>query len=173
MACVGNSSEFCGGPNALNVYNYTGTSGTTPPPPPPPPTGPIVPPSVGDWVSLGCYKLRNSLLRSTRFTNFTACFSDSVVARVLANGVNVVGQVSIETCTAACFNAGYPLAGAEYAGQCCKFHADLSILSRSGLCGTKQTVTISSKTTAPQSRPATVTWPVSGTAQNFVAVRTR
>lgn len=25
MVCAGNSSEFCGGPNRLNVYNYTGT----------------------------------------------------------------------------------------------------------------------------------------------------
>ena len=25
MVCTGNSSEFCGGPNRLNVYNYTGT----------------------------------------------------------------------------------------------------------------------------------------------------
>ena len=25
MTCAGNSSEFCGGPNRLNVYNYTGT----------------------------------------------------------------------------------------------------------------------------------------------------
>jgi hypothetical protein len=46
--------------------------------------------------------------------------SDSVAARVLANNVNVNGQVSIETCTAACQNAGYSLAGAEYAGQCCE-----------------------------------------------------
>src|SRR6266851_4167521 len=26
MACSGNSSETCGGPNRLNVYNYTGTN---------------------------------------------------------------------------------------------------------------------------------------------------
>ena len=25
MTCNGNSSEICGGPNRLNVYNYTGT----------------------------------------------------------------------------------------------------------------------------------------------------
>jgi hypothetical protein len=25
MVCSGNSGEFCGGPNRLNVYNYTGT----------------------------------------------------------------------------------------------------------------------------------------------------
>jgi len=26
MACQGNSSELCGGPNALNVYNFSGTA---------------------------------------------------------------------------------------------------------------------------------------------------
>lgn len=25
MVCTGNNAEFCGGPNRLNVYNYTGT----------------------------------------------------------------------------------------------------------------------------------------------------
>lgn len=25
MLCAGNSSEFCGGPNRLNAYNFTGT----------------------------------------------------------------------------------------------------------------------------------------------------
>lgn len=25
MTCAGDPSEFCGGPNRLNVYNYTGT----------------------------------------------------------------------------------------------------------------------------------------------------
>ncbi|KAF7323642.1 Galactose oxidase [Mycena kentingensis (nom. inval.)] len=33
MTCAGNVSEFCGGPNLLTVYNYTGTDL------PPPPTG--------------------------------------------------------------------------------------------------------------------------------------
>jgi len=56
MLCAGNSSEFCGGPNALNVYNYTKSSTPSGTPPPPAPTGPIVPSSVGGWVSLGCYK---------------------------------------------------------------------------------------------------------------------
>jgi hypothetical protein len=26
MVCSGNSSEFCGGPDRLNLYNYTGTN---------------------------------------------------------------------------------------------------------------------------------------------------
>jgi len=29
MLCAGKNSEFCGGPNRLNVYNYTGTDLST------------------------------------------------------------------------------------------------------------------------------------------------
>jgi hypothetical protein len=47
--------------------------------------------------------------------------SDSVAARTLPNAVGVTGQVTIESCTAACLNAGFSLAGAEYAGQCCTY----------------------------------------------------
>jgi hypothetical protein len=32
MTCQGNSSEYCGGPDRLNVYNYTGSSLPTPAP---------------------------------------------------------------------------------------------------------------------------------------------
>ncbi|THG96906.1 hypothetical protein EW026_g5007 [Hermanssonia centrifuga] len=64
-----------------------------------PPAGPITVPSVGDWISLGCY-------------------SDSVNARTLTVEVTPTGGVSIESCTAACQAAGYPLSGAEYADEC-------------------------------------------------------
>jgi hypothetical protein len=41
--------------------------------------------------------------------------SDSVQARTLTTGVGVNGDVTIEKCTEACFNAGMRLAGAEFA----------------------------------------------------------
>lgn len=44
--------------------------------------------------------------------------SDSTAARTLTFGVNTDGAVDIGSCTDACFNAGYPLAGAEFADQC-------------------------------------------------------
>lgn len=46
MPCSGNSAEFCGAGNLLNVY-WSGAQ---------PPSGPITVPSVGNWVSLGCYR---------------------------------------------------------------------------------------------------------------------
>src|ERR1700722_296399 len=156
MACAGNSSELCGGPDALNVYKI----------------GPVVPSHVGGWTSLGCYKLYSHRFIHPPSANFTAPFSDSVPARVLANQVNVVGQVSIETCTAACLSAGYSLAGAEYADQCCKFDLKTSVLSHGSSNSIKQSVTINSKTTAYQFQLVLAIWPVSATVQSIVAVRT-
>ncbi|KAJ6532912.1 galactose oxidase [Mycena vulgaris] len=91
LACTGAPDESCGGPGRLNLF----WSGAQPPPPP------TIPPFIGKWESLGCY-------------------SDNVdgAGRALANGVNVVGQVSLETCTSACFDAGMPFSGTEFADQC-------------------------------------------------------
>ncbi|KAL7277999.1 hypothetical protein ACG7TL_007952 [Trametes sanguinea] len=89
FACTGDANELCGAGNRLSVY----WNGVPPPPPP------ITVPSVGQWVSLGCY-------------------NDSVNARVLAVGVNVDGPFTVEGCTTACFNNNFPLAGMEFAGQC-------------------------------------------------------
>src|ERR1700733_12685670 len=45
--CTGNPAESCGAGFRLNLF----FSGGAPPPPP------IIVPSVGQWVSLGCYRL--------------------------------------------------------------------------------------------------------------------
>ncbi|KIP07197.1 hypothetical protein PHLGIDRAFT_513029 [Phlebiopsis gigantea 11061_1 CR5-6] len=87
--CTGDASETCGAGNRLSVF-WSGV------PPPPPPT---TVPSVGLWESLGC-------------------FNDTGNPRTLGVGINTVGPNTIESCTDACFNAGYPLAGAEFATQC-------------------------------------------------------
>ncbi|KAJ7122651.1 galactose oxidase [Mycena crocata] len=91
LPCTGDSEESCGGANRLNIF----WSGIEPPPPP------ATPPFIGEWESLGC-------------------FSDNVdgQGRALINAVDVVGQVSLESCTSACFEAGMPLSGAEFANQC-------------------------------------------------------
>jgi len=61
MVCSGNSSEFCGGPNRLNVYSNTASPTSSSPSPTssgPSTTsaGPTIEPSSGSWVSLGCYR---------------------------------------------------------------------------------------------------------------------
>ncbi|KZT03065.1 copper radical oxidase [Laetiporus sulphureus 93-53] len=88
-ACSGDANEICGAGNRLNLY----WSGVAPPPPP------TTVPSVGLWDSLGCY-------------------NDSVNARALAASPAVDGSVDVESCTTACYNAGYSIAGMEYSTQC-------------------------------------------------------
>lgn len=89
MTCTGNASEFCGAGDRLNVY-WNGSQ---------PPSPPIIVGSVGNWTSLGCY-------------------NDSTTARALANGMGVTGEVTVESCTTACQDAGYQYAGVEYADEC-------------------------------------------------------
>ncbi|KAJ7280578.1 hypothetical protein C8J57DRAFT_1711667 [Mycena rebaudengoi] len=91
MPCTGNSAESCGSGNRLNVF----WSGVEPPPPP------TIPAAIGQWQSLGCY-------------------SDNVdgKGRSLSTAVNVDGQVSLETCTSACFKSGLRFSGAEFADEC-------------------------------------------------------
>ncbi|KAJ7491666.1 WSC domain-containing protein [Mycena galericulata] len=93
LPCSGNSNESCGGPNRfrLNIF----WSGAQPPPPP------LFPASIGQWVFLGCYSHNVDGQR-----------------RALIDAVGVSGQVSLGTCTTACFDAGMPFSGAESADQC-------------------------------------------------------
>ena len=46
QACTGDSTEVCGGPNALQLYNFTGAN----------PLGASVIPAAGGWTSQGCYR---------------------------------------------------------------------------------------------------------------------
>ncbi|KAF9465644.1 copper radical oxidase [Collybia nuda] len=91
MPCSGNSLESCGAGGRLNLY----WSGEEPPPPP------ATAPTIGNWTSLGC-------------------ISDNVNGngRTLAVGMPVTGDMTQAKCTNACFNAGFPLAGAEFAAEC-------------------------------------------------------
>jgi hypothetical protein len=46
QACTGDSTEVCGGPGALQLYNFTGAY----------PLGASVVPAAGGWSSRGCYR---------------------------------------------------------------------------------------------------------------------
>lgn len=54
MVCTGNSSEYCGGPNRLNVYNYTGTLPTETETTSPSDVNPVAHPT-GNWTYNGCW----------------------------------------------------------------------------------------------------------------------
>ncbi|KAJ9092947.1 hypothetical protein QFC19_008545 [Naganishia cerealis] len=99
MTCAGNSSEYCGGPNRLNVYTLGSVSTTTTPTPSPTPTppAPVGDPQFAGWTSKGCY---------------------ADLGRTLQNNVGVTGGMTIEKCLAACLAARYTIAGVEYSGEC-------------------------------------------------------
>lgn len=98
MVCNGNSTEFCGGSNRLNVYSSSAsstTSSTTS-------TSATATPQQSvpaGWTSLGCY-------------------TDAVGARTLANPQYLGGPMTWELCTSACKTSSYLYAGVEYAGEC-------------------------------------------------------
>ncbi|KAF8534900.1 putative glyoxal oxidase precursor [Trichophaea hybrida] len=98
MPCNGNSSEFCGGADRLNVYNANGaassssSSSATP-------TSSSTGSAPTGWTNLGCY-------------------TDSVGARTLGTPMFVGSPMTVELCTAACHSSGFILAGLEYAGEC-------------------------------------------------------
>ena len=107
MPCAGNSSESCGGPNRLNVYDFNNgypasaiptanapATSTSNAPPAATPTG-----GDPDWAYLGCY-------------------TDSTQARTLMFAEDAGDAPTAKTCIAACVAAGYTLAGVEYGGEC-------------------------------------------------------
>ena len=66
---------------------------------------------------------------SSKVASVEHLYSDSGNPRTLGVGINTVGPNTIESCTDACFNAGYPLAGAEFSTQC---FCDLDFAAGSG-----------------------------------------
>lgn len=95
MACAGNSTELCGGPNRLNLF-FSGV----PPPPRPPPPAEVQTHDL--WETLSCY---------SEGTNGRTL---PVVPQVPGGGNNM----TIENCLDACLALGYPLAGTEFGAEC-------------------------------------------------------
>ena len=89
MACSGNSSEVCGGPNGLTVF-YNGLGGISTNPGP---TG---------WGSLGCYS------DSTGARTLTTGMG-------VPGGASAM---TVALCTSACKQNGFTYAGVEYANEC-------------------------------------------------------
>ncbi|RDW91110.1 hypothetical protein BP5796_02275 [Coleophoma crateriformis] len=88
-ACAGNSTQPCGGSQRLNMF-WSNT------------TGPQINPGNNSWAFAGCY-------------------TDGANSRTLPNGVATVGgsvNMTVATCTTACRQNGYNLAGMESGGQC-------------------------------------------------------
>ncbi|KAG6332530.1 hypothetical protein ID866_6559 [Astraeus odoratus] len=92
MTCAGNSSEYCGGPNRLNLYKYTATSTST--------------------VSGGTSKIS---IAST--WAYEGCYVDNAYGRVLGDELET-STMTVEDCLARCQSDNYTIAGIEYGTQC-------------------------------------------------------
>lgn len=105
MACSGSASEYCGGSNRLNVYEFRSSyPGTIPTVGASTATSTTAPPSATtsaalDWTYLGCY-------------------TDAAHTRTLLNVQAANNALTVEICIAACANGGYTLAGVEFGSQC-------------------------------------------------------
>jgi hypothetical protein len=55
------------------------------------------------------------LLLTFKCDDINTLYSDNGPGRSIANPTTVTGKVSIETCTTACFNAGFGISGTEFA----------------------------------------------------------
>ncbi|KAK7458254.1 WSC domain-containing protein [Colletotrichum acutatum] len=89
MLCSGNSSEYCGGPNRINVYQASAK-----------PKTPSVLPS--GWTDKGC--LKDNVLGRALTVNVDV--------------VGGTQNMSVGGCVSACTAAGYPIAGVEYSQEC-------------------------------------------------------
>ncbi|KAF1987013.1 WSC-domain-containing protein [Aulographum hederae CBS 113979] len=97
MVCHGNSSEFCGGPGALNVY----TNGT------------VALPSASSSAS-SAPSASASLLAGW---SPQGCYTDDVGKRALSYAIQI-SSTTVEKCVNECSAAGYAIAGVEYGGEC-------------------------------------------------------
>jgi hypothetical protein len=86
--CTGNTSETCGGANALSVWED-------------PTFPPVNPSTTSDYVSLGCYTEASD-------NNRALIFQQNVDSSTLTT----------EICLSACKAMGMPYAGTEYSGEC-------------------------------------------------------
>ncbi|OCK86428.1 WSC-domain-containing protein [Lepidopterella palustris CBS 459.81] len=112
MKCNGDSTNYCGGPGAMNLYSLNGATpvSVAPTSTTPVPSATVVLPSA--WATLGCYTDTNG---QRALTNFIAAPNTGM---------------TVEFCISACASNGYSIAGVEYGGEC---YCDNSFKNNHGL----------------------------------------
>ncbi|KAG8840047.1 hypothetical protein FRB91_006583, partial [Serendipita sp. 411] len=88
MPCLGDASEFCGGPNRLLLYHKPGTTNPEPTP-------------DGSWTPAQ-----------------GGCWTDSTSDRALQHFVGGYEDLTPGKCQVLCESAGFSLSGVEYAREC-------------------------------------------------------
>jgi hypothetical protein len=100
MACAGNSSETCGGPNAISLYNNS------------------------LWVKPYNPNPVNVTGQPGSQYGYVGCYSEGTGARALGSTAQfgsyatTSGTLTVEACAALCFANGYSWMGVEDGNQC-------------------------------------------------------
>jgi hypothetical protein len=108
MVCAGNSSEYCGGPNRLSLYNYTQTLPTSP----------------GGGNNGGGGNTGSTVLAVTSGLQgnwtYEGCYVDNVNGRIMGDELDST-STTVESCIANCASQNFTIAGIEYSTQCCEY----------------------------------------------------
>ena len=99
MTCAGNSTEWCGGPNRLTVYQFNSSLPATNTTATAKPGSPTTLQASGNWTYIGCY-------------------TEGTTGRALTGLANPVPAANntVGSCTAAC--QGFSYAAVEFSGEC-------------------------------------------------------
>ncbi|KAI4190389.1 MAG: hypothetical protein L6R41_000841 [Letrouitia leprolyta] len=128
-ACKGNATEYCGGSNRLNVYQFgtvsttssAATSSSTQS------TSQSSSSSIAATSSSSTTSLSSSSSSSSAVSSATGipagwqykgCYVDNANGRVIPNGQPASQTNSVAQCVNACQTAGYTVAGMEYGIEC-------------------------------------------------------
>jgi hypothetical protein len=106
MVCNGNSTEYCGGPNRLNLYGREGT-GTT--------ALSSSTPTATTSASSSAVATATGLPEGW---SSKGCWVDNANGRILINQQPDDPQLTVSSCTRKCLGLGYSVAGLEYSTQC-------------------------------------------------------
>lgn len=142
MKCSGNSTQFCGGSNRINIYQYLSKaivssilSSTASPTPTPtlisssiplstsvststPKASSAAPSVASSSPSLAASSTPPSTATPKVGWVYQGCYVDNAGGRSLPYGATFQGDLTNDKCRTACRAAGYIYAGTEYGGEC-------------------------------------------------------
>ncbi|KAI3615099.1 copper radical oxidase [Moniliophthora roreri] len=104
MPCNGNSSQYCGGPNRVNIFNYTGVDLPTE--------------SPGNVNTGGASQGTPALLPVTSGLpgtwKYAGCYVDNAHGRIMEHSAGSDKNATIEKCISTCDKLNLTVAGMEY-----------------------------------------------------------
>ena len=116
MACNGNPSEVCGGPNRLNVFAYNGAAGVTTSST----TAAATTTPTGTATTTSAAATTTAPGSATGLPGnwtYRGCYVDNAAGRILYQQPDD-GKLTIESCVQTCIKQGKHIAGMEYSTQC-------------------------------------------------------